>query len=62
MQIAEMINDAIISGVTQIANHERIVKELEPNVFTHETIKEHQVRRVLYSYLLLLNEWRKENA
>jgi len=23
MQIDEMINDAIISGVTQIANHER---------------------------------------
>ena len=46
---------------TQIANHERIVKELEPNVFSHETIKEHQVRRILYSYFLLLNEWRNND-
>ena len=61
MQITEMINDAIISGVTKIANHERIVKELEPNVFSHETIKEHQVKRILYSYFLLLNEWRNND-
>jgi hypothetical protein len=47
-------NDALIKGVTEIANHEMVVNHLEPNVFTHTLIKEHQTERVLYALGLLL--------
>ena len=54
-----MIADELIENITKIANNEALVKELDPNLFQHEDIKPHQVKRVLYAYLLFEEEYKK---
>lgn len=49
----------LIEGILQIANHSKIKEHLEPNVMWHQEIKEWMVKRVLYSYCLLIEEGKK---
>jgi len=53
------IDDALISGVTRIANSDRLIKRLEPNVCYHNKLNGSEVKRVLYSLALLVKEWEK---
>jgi hypothetical protein len=48
--------DALVAGVTKIANHKQLVDRLEQNVRYHDTITEHQTRRVLLAYAMLVGE------
>ncbi len=49
--------DALIKGITQIANNKELIEKLEPNVFSHQEIKGWMVKRILMAYQLLENEW-----
>jgi len=44
----------LIENVTKIANHNKITKYLEPDLIHHSDIKEWMVKRVIYSYWLLI--------
>ena len=55
----------IIEAIVKIANHDRVIKECEPNVLHHETIHSGHVLRILKAQELLQNEWnelRKTNT
>jgi hypothetical protein len=56
-----MIDQALIEGITRIANHDKILKELEPQVMHHTKLTESDVKRVLYSLALLIKEWEKHD-
>ena len=42
----------LIEAITKIANDDKLVKEIEPNLFNHQDIQEWMVKRVLRAYLL----------
>ena len=46
--------EEIIKGVTKISNQKKIKNLLEPHVADHSDIKPWMVRRVLYSYFLMM--------
>jgi len=46
--------DEIIKGVTKISNQKKVKNLLEPNVVSPSDIKPWMVRRVLYSYFLMM--------
>ncbi len=48
------MTDELINAIIEIANHKRVIEHLEPNIFWHEEIKPYIVKRVLYSYFLLM--------
>ncbi len=52
--------DEYIKGITQIANHDRIKKELEPNLMWHEEIQPHQTLRILYALSLFNQECKRK--
>ena len=54
------VEDAFIEGIVKIANHEEVVKLIEPNVRYHEPIDSGQVQRVLYARHLLEKEAKKK--
>ena len=53
--------EALVSGVTKIANDPHLTNALEPQVCFHGTIEKHQTRRILLAYALLVEiEMRRE--
>ena len=54
--IDEFIEDELIESVVKIGNHERIIKECEPNIFCPQELKVWMVKRTLYAWGLLENE------
>ena len=56
---ARDIMDTLIEGITQIANNKQVIEKLEPDVFSHQEIKEWMVKRVLYAFLLINEEFEK---
>jgi len=50
------VNNLIIEGITQIANHERIKKIIEPNIKNSLPIEIWMTKRILYAWLLFENE------
>ena len=49
----------LIEAIIKIANSDKLIKELEPNLFSHQKIQEWMVKRVLRAYLLFDEKWRK---
>lgn len=56
----EQTVEALVEGVTKIANSPRLVSLVEANVCYHDTIKTHQTRRVLLAYAMLVGENKNE--
>ena len=56
------LTDALVEGITKIANHERIIKECEPGVCYHRTLTTHDTKRVLYSLIMLVERWKSRNG
>ena len=54
--IDEFIEDELIESVVKIGNHERIIKECEPNIFCPQELKSWMVKRTLYAWGLLEDE------
>jgi len=58
----DKINEAVLEGVTRIANTKQVIDYLEPDVFSHTTITNYMTERVLYSLVLLLQKWEEKNG
>jgi hypothetical protein len=54
-----MTDDCIIEAIVKIANHEKVIKELEPHVAFPMKVEAWQVKRILKAQELLQNEWDK---
>jgi len=50
----------LIDAVIKIANNEKVVSHLEPNLMQHFDVKEWMVTRILYAYCLLIEEANKD--
>lgn len=48
------MTDELINAILEIVNHKRIKDYLEPNICWHEDLRPNLVKRVLYSYFLLM--------
>lgn len=49
--------DALVAGITKIANHDTIVRRLEPNVLFPKVIGERETLRILYALSLYHGEY-----
>ena len=54
------MDNSLIEGITKIANNEKVIKYLEPNLMCHQDIQEWQTRRVLYALSLFHEEFKKK--
>jgi len=52
-----MTDDCIIEAIVKIANHDKVIKDLESHVAFPMKIEAWQVRRILKAQELLQNEW-----
>lgn len=52
-------SEALVEGIIQIANANRVKEHLEPSLMLHQDIQKWMVVRVLYSYCLLIEESNK---
>jgi hypothetical protein len=53
------ISGLIVEAITLIANHDRVIKELEKDVCRHIPVENWQTRRILYAILLFNEEIKK---
>jgi len=50
----------IVEAIVKISNHPKVIEMCEPNVFSHQTIGEWHVKRILKAVELLQQEWDNE--
>ena len=48
--------EELIEALVKVGNHNRVIKECEPNIFCPQELKSWMVRRTLYALELLENE------
>ena len=58
------MEDSIIKGITQVANHKKITEEIEPNVMYHKEITTSETKRILLALKLFregIDNWQEKN-
>ena len=54
-----IMTEELLEAITKIANNEKLVNHLEPNLFWHQEIQSWMTKRILYAYLLFEKEYKK---
>lgn len=53
------LDDSLIEGITQIANHKKVIEECESNIVYHSLLPCSHTRRVLKAVELFMRQYEK---